>query len=184
MGFFCCSEEKARSIFGTLGGNARVAGAGLHSRRLGRVSMSMEESRAKATAASADAKRIYDGRVLCQTTNCNHTQRTPNNPFCKACSKENNKKRKSNEIEIEKKCCLICGRTEDEAVFHTKVYCRSCYKKPEGKEHRERVKRETNIICDERGCNKIAYKGGKCRCCQKMWLVLHIIMLSFKISKK
>lgn len=137
MVFFCCSEKEAKSIFGKVGGEA-----------------------------SGAARRVVDERVLCRIPDCKCLQNSLNNPFCRQCTQKNNQKRKLCKIVlIEKKHCLMCGRTEDDVAFATKDYCGVCYKKPEGKVHRKQVKKDTKVLCNEPGCDNIAYKGGKCQTC-------------------
>ena len=138
--FFGCSEKKARSMFAETGGTA-----------------------------AGKARRVADDRKECETKDCNRLQVTMSNPLCKVCTKEMNKKRKSEEIEIKVKRCImpLCGRTDDEYAFSTKEYCRRCYNTEAGKKHRADRKRETVVLCDEPDCNNMAWKGRKCQTCYK-----------------
>jgi hypothetical protein len=140
MAFFSCNEKKARSMFAESGGKA-----------------------------SGENRRISDSRKECATKGCNRLQKTQNTPLCQVCSKEMNKKRKSEEVENEINRCVMCGRTDNECYFKTKVYCERCYRSDKGKTHRKERKKETKVLCDEPDCNRTAVTGGKCRrCCDSL----------------
>jgi hypothetical protein len=137
MGFFGCNEKEARSMLGKEGGTA-----------------------------SGEARRIDDDREECEIEGCRRLQASMSNPLCQVCNRERNKKRKSGEIEKEINRCIMCGRTEDECTFSTKAYCRRCYHTEDGKMHRAARKKETVVLCDEPGCNRKAFRGGKCKVCR------------------
>ena len=119
MGFFMCDEKTAKSMFGKLG-----------------------------SKAAAVARRIKDGRKECETKGCDHLQSTQTNPLCQQCTGKEAKKRKSEEIEIKVKRCImpLCGRTDDEYAFKTKEYCKRCYNTEAGKKHRQ-IGKEKCLFC-------------------------------------
>jgi hypothetical protein len=158
------SEEEARSRIGMGGYSATILAI------MGVFGCSIVEARLRFSEsgwkASAEARQIKDDRKQCQTEGCEHLQSTLNNPLCKQCRDEKTKKRKSGEIEIKERRCLICGESDKDRKFKGNTpYCQRCYKKPEGKLHRKERKEELYVLCSESDCTNIAWKDGKCQKC-------------------
>ena len=158
------SEEEARSRIGMGGYSATILAI------MGVFGCSIVEARLRFSEsgwkASAEARQIKDDRKQCQTEGCEHLQSTLNNPLCKQCRDEKVKKRKSGEIEIKERRCLMCGESDKDRKFKGNTpYCNRCYKKPEGKLHRKERKEELYVLCSESDCTNIAWKDGKCQKC-------------------
>jgi hypothetical protein len=182
-----CTYEQAKTIFGQMGYAGRVnrvmrdrnlseedarsrIGRDCYSATIlaimGFFGCSIEKARSMFSEMGSEARRIKDGRKECRTEGCKHLQATLNNPLCQQCTSKEARKRKSGEIEIKTRHCLMCGKSEDDRTFKGKTeYCKSCYNKPEGKEHRNKRKAELFVPCKESGCNCRAYKDGKCETC-------------------
>jgi ribosomal protein L24 len=188
MDIWDCTFEQAKTIFGRMGYEGRVASVmrdhGFTNEEEARTHIGhtcyaatilaimgffgCNEKKARSMFGESGGKakgkitRVDDERKECTIEGCNRIQERLSNPLCKKCKAE---KRKSEETEVKIKRCVMCGETEDDRIFSTKEYCKKCYKSVAGKRHREERKEEMFVLCSVPGCTCKASKGGKCALC-------------------